>query len=887
MSRRSLSRVAMQRISNCCSVDLLEARRLMSSTLRIVAYNIEDDINGATTPLPGLYSVLEGIGEEKVAGNVRPIDILGLEETTSNADVQPIVTNLNTYYGGTAVYAESSYQGTQDGSNNDGNGPNALVYNTSTLKLLASVGIVTPEGATNGVYRQPIRYEFQPVGDTGTTGIFYVYVAHTKSGTTSADAKARGQEATIIRNDEATLPSTASVIYEGDLNSNPPEAMFTNFEATGQGEAFDPFGFPSSPTLVQESDSSTSLKFRDDYQLQTSNVFNDTGAINYVSGSLHNFGNNGSVTNASSSSNTALNTDLVTDGGTFIPASTIYTDLGTASDHLPVVSDYTIASSTVTPTIGAFAVSPTTVNSGGAFTLTASSVTETGGTISNVKFYEETNGTAGFQSTDTLIGTGTESGTTWTLAATAPTPVGSYTYYAVATDASGNSSAASSAALTVTSAPTIGSFAVSPTAVIVGGSFTLTASSVVETGGTISNVKFYEETNGTAGFQTTDTLIGTGTASGTTWTLGATAPSVAGTYTYYAVATDASGKSSAASSAALTVSSALPTIGSFALSPTSVVTGGSFTFTASGVTETGGTISSVKFYEETNGTAGFQSTDTLIGSGTASGTTWTLAATAPATAGTYTYYAVATDSTGNSSAASSAALTVTSSGGGGTTGAQLTWDVAGQTAFGTQGLKATTVATGNTNSTGLTRGSGVTTTGTAAANAWGGANWASTSTAGISGNETVTFGLTVSAGFTESLSSIALNYRHSATGPSNGFWQYQIGTGAFTLISDVTNEFSSTSSSGAAITPLSLSGVTALQNLAAGTIVNLRLTPYGSTSSAGTWYVYDITGSDLVVNGSTGSTPAVKFATTPTASPAVMTFSDTPLSASSLLDDIT
>ena len=45
-------------------------------TLRIVTYNIEDDINGATTPLPGLINrsaggsvtnggVLKGIGEER------------------------------------------------------------------------------------------------------------------------------------------------------------------------------------------------------------------------------------------------------------------------------------------------------------------------------------------------------------------------------------------------------------------------------------------------------------------------------------------------------------------------------------------------------------------------------------------------------------------------------------------------------------------------------------------------------------------------------------------------------------------------------------------------------------------------------------------------------
>ena len=642
---------------------------LSTSVLRVVAYNIEDDINGNTTPLPGLYQVLEGIGEEKVQGNVRPIDILGLEETTSNADVQPIVTALNSYYGSADVYAESSYQATQDGGATDGNGPNAMVYNSSTVTLLASVGVTTPEGETNGVYRQPVRYEFQPVGDTGSTGIFYVYVLHTKSGSTSADATDRGEEATIVRNDEKTLPSSAPVIYMGDLNANAPEAEFTNFQASGQGEAYDPFSYATSPTTAQLSDSATSLAYRDDYQLQTSSVYNDTGAINYVTGSFHNFANNGSVKDPASSSNTALNSDLVTDGGTFIPASTIYTDIGTASDHLPVVADYTISTTAATPTIGSFAVSPTSVATGGSFTLTASNVTETGGTISNVKFYEETNGTSGLQ------------------------------------------------------------------------------------------------------------------------------------------------------------------IGS----------------------------------------------DTLVGAGAASGSTYSLAATAPSSAGTYTYYAVATDASGVASAASSTTLTVTSSGGGGGgSGVELAWDVSGQTNYGTSPLAATTVATGNTNSTGLTRGSGVTTSGTAASNAWGGTGWASTSAAGISGNETVSFGLTVSTGYTESLSSIALNYRRSSTGPDDGYWQYAIGSGAYTLISSVTSEFSSTSSSGAAMTPLSLTGIAALQGLAAGTKVTFRLTPYDSSSSAGTWYIYNESGNDLVVNGSTTSTNATKaVAATSTASPSSTPFADT------------
>ena len=63
----------------------------------------------------GLYQVLEGIGEEQVQGDVQPIDILTLSETTSNTDVQPIVTNLNSYYNGCRLCREplSSHPGRQ------------------------------------------------------------------------------------------------------------------------------------------------------------------------------------------------------------------------------------------------------------------------------------------------------------------------------------------------------------------------------------------------------------------------------------------------------------------------------------------------------------------------------------------------------------------------------------------------------------------------------------------------------------------------------------------------------------------------------------------------------------------------------------------------------
>ena len=406
------------------------------------------------------------------------------------------------------------------------------------------------------------------------------------------------------------------------------------------------------------------------------------------------------------------------------------------------------------------------------------------------------------------------------------------------------------------STPTIGALAANPTSVAAGNAAVLTASNVSDSGATISSVAFYRESNGTSGLQTaTDTLIGNGTASGTSWTISAPTTSLtAGTYTYYAVATDSAGTISATASTTLSVTgstSAGPTIGALSPSPATVPIGGSSTLTASGVTETGGTISSVSFYRETNSTAGLQiGSDTLLGSGTQSGTTWTFAtATTGLTAGTYTYYAVAKDAAAVSSAAASTSLTVTSVSAG---NALEAWDVNGQTAFGAQGLAATSIATGIISSLGLTRGAGVSTTGgTAASNAWGGTNFAASSAAGLAASSTVSFGLTVSPNYSASLSSIDLNYRRSSSGPANGYWQYQLNGGTWALIGDFSSEFSSTATTGASITELPLTGITSLQNLAANAVVNFRLVPYGG-SSGGTWYVYDMTGNDLVINGSAG-----------------------------------
>jgi hypothetical protein len=365
------------------SADFLCAQ---TRTLRIAAYNIETDINGAIYPLPGLIApvndtnnfaaggVVEGIGEENIGGDAaQPLDILALEETTGNAiTVQPIVNAMNIFYNAPGRYTNSTYQATESGNNpTTGNGPNAVVYNTRTLQLLASVpvdpsGGISRLGAASGEYREVMRYEFAPAGVApAAANEFYVYVSHYKSGTTGTDAADRAGEAAVIRTNEAIdLPSTARVLYVGDYNvTNSDETGYQTILAKTspfktQGQGIDPLNvtnnmsinWSSSTTdpniLIMLTEHSYNLEFRDDLQVMTTNVyFGVPGGLKFVPGTYHAFANNGTTPykgSVASGSDTALNNDLSTDGPVFINASTLYTDLTSASDHLPIVADYAV-----------------------------------------------------------------------------------------------------------------------------------------------------------------------------------------------------------------------------------------------------------------------------------------------------------------------------------------------------------------------------------------------------------------------------------------------------------------------------------------------------------------------------------------------------------------
>jgi PKD repeat protein len=326
------------------------------------------------------------------------------------------------------------------GTPTNGGGPNALVYNTNTVQLIASVPVDPPGGTSNlgsisGEYREVMRYEFAPAGVTPTAANeFYIYVSHYKASSGSPNTTYRGEEAGIIRTNSASLPSNARVLYVGDYNVfSSSEVSYQTIIGTGIGiQGIDPFNtsgsstinFNDSSLMSTKSESATSLSARFDFQIMSSNVYNGVaGGLAYVPGTYHTFGNNGSTPykgKVNSGSDTALNSDLTTNV-TGITALQLYQYLTTATDHLPVVADYTIPVSASSP-VASFSGSPTN----GTAPLSVNFIDNSTGTIATSFWDFGDGGTTNF-STPTNVTYTYNTGGVYTVTLIATGPVGAST----------------------------------------------------------------------------------------------------------------------------------------------------------------------------------------------------------------------------------------------------------------------------------------------------------------------------------------------------------------------------------------------------------------------------------------------------------------------------
>lgn len=157
---------------------------------------------------------------------------------------------------------------------------------------------------------------------------------------------------------------------------------------------------------------------------------------------------------------------------------------------------------------------------------------------------------------------------------------------------------------------------------------------------------------------------------------------------------------------------------------------------------------------------------------------------------------------------------------------------------------------------GLTRGSGLTTTGIAASSAWGANGWfaaapTETQATAIANNNFATFTITPNFGINVSLTTIEpYNIRRSNEGPTTGIWQYSIDGTNFIDIGTSITWGRNTTATGNPQAALDLSSITDLQNLTSATTVTFRIVNWEATTNAGTWYINDhVAGPDFIIRG--------------------------------------
>jgi hypothetical protein len=198
----------------------------------------------------------------------------------------------------------------------------------------------------------------------------------------------------------------------------------------------------------------------------------------------------------------------------------------------------------------------------------------------------------------------------------------------------------------------------------------------------------------------------------------------------------------------------------------------------------------------------------------------------------------------------------------------LGWEMNGLSAYGPSPFAPGTIDP-DVLSGGLVRGTGIGTTGTAAANAWGGNDAATISLAdAITAGDFFTFTITPDPGHRLSLSSIAAyNIRRSASGPTTGQWQYRVGnSGTFQALGSAITYGTVTTATGNPQAAITLSGISALQNIPADTTVTFRLVHWGGTAAGGTVYFNQFqTGDDLRLLGTVEECPTaeISYAGTP------------------------
>ncbi len=295
----------------------LEAR-LVLSTLRVASWNVFNGPNNAIEDAQ-FETVLEAMGNESLMGISGAIDVMTLAEAEATNALR-IESIFDSLYGTTAY----EYQLATPDFGGDRTG---WVYNSDTLELLGTQQIVS------GMTHPSLRGHFRPVGTMGESD-FYVYSVHLKAFGGASDMQQREEEVQILRANANALGDGASIIMAGDFNltGGSAEAAWSEAIAAGPGSLTDAADSPglwngNASFKHLHSWNSDDLVSRLDLHF-ISGELEDGNGLEYVQGSVRPFGNNGTH---------AFSQGVTTGSGA---APNVLAALESASDHLPIVSDY-------------------------------------------------------------------------------------------------------------------------------------------------------------------------------------------------------------------------------------------------------------------------------------------------------------------------------------------------------------------------------------------------------------------------------------------------------------------------------------------------------------------------------------------------------------------
>ncbi len=317
--------------------ETLEERALLS-VMRLASWNTLNGPNDAAQQM-AFETVLGAIGTASLAGNAQRVNLLAVQETDTPIAGGNSIGAIESILEG--LYPSVDYATTF--TDLDGGGDaTGFVYDTTMLELLSAVAI-EPMTLTH----QVLRAQFRPV-DTFGDSDFYAYSVHLKSGTGIGDTSIRTNEAALLRADADSLGEGANVLFVGDFNwQGSSEGAFQAFVAAGAGQVSDVVPnalgtWNDNPAFISlhTQDPGAAMDDRFDMQLASGEFYDGLG-IDYVDDSYMVFGNNGTHT---------LNGAITT--GTFGDAL-LRDALVAASDHLPTVADYSIA------TVAGVAIRPT------------------------------------------------------------------------------------------------------------------------------------------------------------------------------------------------------------------------------------------------------------------------------------------------------------------------------------------------------------------------------------------------------------------------------------------------------------------------------------------------------------------------------------------------